>query len=300
MLNTQVLADRRARLRTTKGVHLACPPTVSRALAVPSAVDGRLVFVIPWLGHTWIGTTDTDFDDDPAQARADAADVSYLQASVRRYVPALANAPVHFTNAGVRALVRQSGHESSVSRSHDLVDGDRDGHPHLIEVVGGKLTGYRAIAEEVTDLLCRKLGSSERATTGQRLLPGAGASEGASGLPIEALEPVYGRRVGRLAALAAADPALGQQLAPAYPDVGAQAVLAAREEHCATLADFLLRRTRLGFTADQGWAAVPRAADLLARELGWSPVRRDAEVAAYRAAIESTQAWRHGMINSDR
>ena len=260
-----------AGLRTTKGIHVTCPPTVTRALAVPSAVDGRLVFVIPWLGHSWIGTTDTDFDGDPSRRRATGEDVRYMMASVSRFVPALAQAPIHFTNAGVRALVRQEGDESSVSRSHRLLDGGREGRPGLVSIVGGKLTGYRAIAEEVTDLVCEKLGSHVRSTTAERPLPGAGAVAELTQVPREHVADAVRRARGASGgACERGARRWPRALSDAYPDVAAQVVLAAREEQCVRLTDFLLRRTRLGFTADQGRQAVAPAAALLARELGWS------------------------------
>ena len=59
--------DTKRHIRTTKGIHIAVPPMIESAMALESAVDGRLVFAIPWLGYTWIGTTDTDFDDDPVE-----------------------------------------------------------------------------------------------------------------------------------------------------------------------------------------------------------------------------------------
>jgi glycerol-3-phosphate dehydrogenase len=288
-----MLSQPAPRLRTAKGIHITCPPTTERALAVPSAVDGRLVFVIPWLGHSWIGTTDTDFDDDPSQARATGDDVRYMVASVSRYVPVLASAPVHFSNAGVRALVRQEGSESSVSRSHRLADGDREGTPGLVSVVGGKLTGYRAIAEEAVDLVCEKLGSRAKATTAEQALPGGRSTPRDSDRsgPTH-LASLYGSRAGEVAALAVEEPGLSQPLSPGYPDIGAEAVWAVREEQCERLIDFLLRRTRLGFSADQAVGAAAAAAAILARELGWSAARTASELAAYEAYVATTQAFR--------
>ena len=62
----------RPRVRTTRGIHIACANPPDNALALPSAVDGRLTFVIPWLGYAWVGTTDIDYDDDPADVARDA------------------------------------------------------------------------------------------------------------------------------------------------------------------------------------------------------------------------------------
>src|SRR5207245_11710675 len=109
-------------LRTTKGIHLACPPMSANALVLFTQSDGRLFFVIPWLGYSWIGTTDTDYEGDPGRARATAADVDYLLGAATPFFPALRPSDIFWTNAGVRALVRQPGSESSVSRLHRIVD----------------------------------------------------------------------------------------------------------------------------------------------------------------------------------
>jgi len=142
-------------IRTTKGVHITCPPATNRAVVVFSPVDNRLMFVIPWLGHSWIGTTDTDFTGDPATAHATAEDVDYMLRSVTEYFPKLEATPIYFSNAGVRALVKEEGSESSVSRMHRIADGARSGAENLISVLGGKITGYRAIAEEAVTQYAR-------------------------------------------------------------------------------------------------------------------------------------------------
>ncbi|MPZ20592.1 MAG: FAD-dependent oxidoreductase [Luteitalea sp.] len=290
--------DTPVRLRTTQGIHVAVPPLTTHAVALRSAVDGRVVFVIPWLGYTWIGTTDTDYGDDPASAHAGAADVDYLLRSVRPYFPGLRPRDILFTNAGVRALVRAEGAASKVSRLHRIVDGDRTGAEGLITIVGSKLTGYRAIAEQATDLACQKLGVTRRAETAERPLPGAVDEELAAERSTVSdgdathLEEVYGRRAARVLQLAVIDPSLRARLAPDYPDIAAQVVFAVREEQARRLSDVLLRRTRLGFTADQGRAAAERVADLMARELGWPERRRLDETRAYHNVITATQAFR--------
>ena len=109
----------RPRVRTTRGIHIACAHPPQNALALPSAVDGRLTFVIPWLGYTWVGTTDIDYEDDPSDVAATADEVDYLRRSVEPFVGGLGE--VLFTNAGVRALVRRDGDASAVTRSHQVI-----------------------------------------------------------------------------------------------------------------------------------------------------------------------------------
>ena len=238
------------RVRTTKGVHIACESFTNHAIFLESAVDGRAVFAIPWMGHTWIGTTDTDFDDDPSTASATDEDVRYLIESLASQLPPLRTAKRHWTTAGVGALVRTDGSPSGVSRMHRITT-ETSG---LVSVLGGKLTGYRAIAEEVVDGVCRELEVSARSTTATTPLPGGGP--GRSGVPH--LDAIYGSRAPRVQALADADPALARPLAPGHPDIAAEVVYSARHEWSDRVEDFLLRRSYLGFQADRGESALRR------------------------------------------
>lgn len=284
-------------VRTTKGIHLACPPMTTRALVLFSHIDRRLLFAIPRGGLTWFGTTDTDFNGDPGDVAATRADVEYVLASVARVFPSLRMRDVLYTTAGVRALVRQRGAESSVSRMHRIVDGGPGGPPGLISVLGGKITGYRAIAEETIDAVCRRLGATDRrSVTADTPLPGA-LGRGSGAVPDHAgvtphLYDLYGTRAEQVLALARTAPELGRPLSPAYPDIAAQVVLGVRSEHCVRLADFLRRRTLLGASPDQGRAAAAPAATVMAGELGWSAARLAEEIASYERDIAATQAFR--------
>jgi glycerol-3-phosphate dehydrogenase len=143
--------------------------------------------------------------------------------------------------------VRSDGSPSGVSRMHRLMSDT----PGLVSVIGGKLTGYRAIAEEVVDRLCGELQVSARSTTATTPLPGGGAER--SGVPH--LDAIYGSRAPRVQALAAADPALARPLAAGHPDIAAEVVYSARHEWCGRVEDFLRRRSYLGFQPDRGQAA---------------------------------------------
>jgi glycerol-3-phosphate dehydrogenase len=280
-------------IRATKGVHLVCPPLTDRAQVLFSAVDGRLMFAIPRAGYTWLGTTDTDYDGDPANAAATRADVDYIIESLRPAFPSLSAEQVLFTTAGVRALVMQPGRASTVSRLHRIADGESAGHPGLVSILGAKITGYRAIAEEATDVVCRRLGMATRASTAEAPLPGA-ADAPAARLQWPHLADLYGSRAPRVEGLAESDPELARPLSPHAPDIGAQVVFAVRHEHCQTVADFVRRRSLLGATADQGWSAVDAVSRLVARERGWSETQRLAAIDVYARDIARTIAFRAG------
>lgn len=288
------------RVRMTKGIHLAVEPLNREAWVLFSPVDRRLFFAIPWMGMSWLGTTDTDFRGDPSDAAATPADVEYLLRSAEHYFPAIRKQSLCFTNAGIRALVTRPGKESAVSRSHQLVDGERQGAPGLISVVGGKITGYRAIAEEVTDLIASRLRESAPCDTASAPLPGAVSGDAAerclreaaeAGIPPEsaaALLPLYGARLAELAALCREDPSLAGKIHPDYPEVRAQARLAIEQEYCRNLDDFLARRTALAFSPDQGRKALETVASLMGARLGWDAGETRRQHARWEAYLSRT------------
>ena len=279
----------RPRVRTTRGIHIACPNPPKHALALPSAVDGRLLFVIPWLGYAWVGTTDIDYRDDPADVVATPQEIDYLRRSVEPFVGGLGD--VLFTNAGVRALVRREGHASAVTRSHQIIaEQDPVG---LVSIIGGKLTGYRGIAEEATQRVCRLLDRQGRSTTATEPLPGARPLVGPEPDVLTAgtrrhLERLYGTRRAEILRLVQERPDLGRPLMEHEPDVAAQVVHATRHEACERVADFVFRRSRLAFTPHRGRPALARIAGVMREELGWSDQRTADELAHCRKLLDRT------------
>jgi glycerol-3-phosphate dehydrogenase len=139
--------------------------------------------------------------------------------------------------------------------------------PNMFSVLGGKITGYRAIAEEAANAAAARLGLTAPCRTATDLLPGGGP---APDTPFGAL---YGSRAPEV-----------EKLVAAHGPIGAQARFAARHEFCRHLDDFLLRRTEFAFASDLGASVAPAALDALSEELQWDSARRDAEWAAYRRA----------------
>ena len=236
-------------IRRTKGVHVVVPQITRQALVIFSAVDRRLMFAIPRGGQTWLGTTDTNYAGDPADARATREDVQYVLASFAHVFPQLAMKDVLFTTAGIRALVLRRGSPSSVSRMHKIVEDSLN--PGVISVLGGKITGYRAIAEQVTDALCRRLVVDAECLT--------------ASTPLAEPPPAGG---------------------PA-----AHAAFAVTNEHAVHLSDFMRRRTALGSSADQGWGLAAQIAEAMGVQLGWSPEQTTTELDAYRREIDATRGF---------
>jgi glycerol-3-phosphate dehydrogenase len=315
------LADPRVhpRLRTTKGVHLMLrrERVGNRgALIFRSPLDGRVMFVLPWGHFTYLGTTDTDFTGPPEEARADAEDVAYLLASANHLFPGAGLVPrdVLSTWAGIRPLLspaREQGEEvpeSATSREHEIWR-DRSG---LVNVAGGKLTTYRVMAADTVDFAARTLRENHgRAVpdspTEELPLPGAPGVEwedfaarvhaeaGALGLGAETAERLaraYGEEAREVLEAVARDPALGAPLVPGLPYIWAEVPHAVRREMAVTLEDLLRRRTHVFYeTADGGMGVARAVAARMAEHpgIGWGPAEIDAQVEAYREAVEKTR-----------
>jgi len=169
---------------------------------------------------------------------------------------------------------------------------DADG---LISVIGGKITGYRAIAEEVTNLVCKKLGVTKPCQTADLPLPGARDTApdlNTADDTLYYLRSLYGDRMRDALQLAGTDARLLQRLAPQYPDIVAQVIFAVREEQCLTLADFMRSRRLLASTPGQGMKAVSAIARWMGTELGWPPAETATQRDAYQSWVEETQAFR--------
>jgi glycerol-3-phosphate dehydrogenase len=275
-----------AAVRGTKGVHIAVPrERVGNrgAVTVVSAVDARVMFVLPAGAFTIVGTTDTATAAAPDEVRATEADVDYLLRSANAAFPdaRLTRADVVSAWAGVRPLVASgfTGSAASASREH-LVDVSRSG---LVTVSGGKLTTYRSMAAEVVDACERALGTTTTASATETtpLTGGDFASfEGevaaardvvGDAIVAERLVSAYGSEWTNVWALVENDARLGEPIVDGLPYRRAELVWGVTHELACTLGDLLVRRTHVAFeTPDAGLAAAAVAAETVAPLLGWT------------------------------
>ena len=304
-------------LRPTKGVHIVVDHArlpVTNAVVCFHPTDGRILFAIPWGDRTYVGTTDTDWQGDPALVAADAADVKYLLDAANSYFPAsaLVDDDVIATWAGLRPLIAQDGTASSVSREHEVIV-DPDG---LITVAGGKLTTYRKMSKDVVDravaLLRLTAGLDHElreAHTARIPLPGAvgwpedddharveaaiRAAGPVDGATAKLFAETYGTRGTDLAARMRTNPALAVPLVEGRPERLVQVDWAVDMELAKTVTDVMVRRTQLYFRDhDQGLGAVDLVAARMAERLGWDEARTTREVLAYQEEVARSRAWR--------
>ncbi|WP_299409170.1 glycerol-3-phosphate dehydrogenase [Acaryochloris sp. IP29b_bin.148] len=289
----------------TKGSHIIVDPfpgAPKAALYVEAAVDNRPFFILPWANQYLIGTTDIRYEGDLDRVKAENAEIDYLLSETNRVIPCaqLSRADIRFTYAGVRPLPYSAGKKtSSITRSHVLYDHASAGISNLISLIGGKLTTYRQVAEEMVDAALKKQGRHAPCTTQQELLPGAIAlndtlietmtSKYQAVMSREAvfhLFSIYGSQAVQILALVDQTPDLADPIVPHLLDIKAQVVYAVQTEQAHTLLDICLRRTTLAMQTNYGFDVLPAVTAILRQHCDWSEAECDRQIQQYHHYIE--------------
>ena len=274
-MDAEAGANKRAPMvAPSQGVHLVVDrsflPT-DHALLIPKTEDGRVLFAVPWLGKTVLGTTDTPRDDVATEPAPFKEEVEFILREAGKYLSrAPTRADVLSVWVGLRPLVRPPQDEDgrtqtkALSREHTVLV-DKSG---LVTVTGGKWTTYRAMAEDVLThcfdaglLAPRASGVTERLK-----LAGAPARSGES-LTQSPGEHEYGTDLAALRALPGADRWLWRDGGGGLSE--AMLRFAVRVEMARSVEDVLARRCRLLFLDARTAASLADAvAAILGEELG--------------------------------
>lgn len=314
----------------SSGVHVVLPDYYSpdhMGLIVPKTKDGRVVFMLPWLGRTVAGTTDSaaalsmrpEPNEEEIQFILDAIS-DYLTVKVRR-------SDVMSAWSGIRPLATDPNIKgtdtSSISRDH-VICVDPDG---LVTVTGGKWTTYRSMAEDAVNAAV-KTGDLKPAqdclthglplmgaygwdpafftvlsqtylrmkrSYGGKIVPGAMDSAAA-----KHLVDSYGGLAPRVAEIAQSE-GLGKRLAHGYPYLEAEVAYCARHEYCESVVDFIARRARIAFLdTNAATRAVPRVIEILAAEHGWDRHKKKMELADAKAFLETFKSAQNAQFDDGK
>jgi glycerol-3-phosphate dehydrogenase len=292
-------------VRRTKGIHLITRKLGDQALVLFSNVDNRLFFIMPWRDYSLIGSTDTDYHGDLDMVSANKTDVDYMIKSSRQVFPDLKMEDIYYTTAGLRPLAHIGGEKpSQVTREHKLLDHKtRDGIDGMMTVLGGKITAYRAVAQDAVDMACRKLKIQAICQTAETPLPGAPAvsdqnieqTAQETNLNVETIKhlaDIYGSRYTEVIKLVKDNRNLAEPICPHSADIMAQVKHSIEQENALYLGDFLLRRGSVGTSRCQGLDAVNKVADEMGNILNWSEHEKQAQIAQYKEQIALSQKFR--------
>jgi glycerol-3-phosphate dehydrogenase len=280
------------RIAPSRGTHLLIDGDdlpMGKAACIVPAGEGRMIFSLPWYGRTLVGTTDNDFEGDTAHPRPAENDIAYLLDATNSFFGvSLTESDLVGAYAGVRPLISTGDPRKSVdiSRKAELYETSSG----MLTITGGKLTTWRRMAKQTVDRLVEREGRAAPCHTDEIPLGMPARTEdleAPAGIGADATEQLafrYGHAARKVLAIARENPKLGRPIVPGRPDLLAEVALAARAEQARSVADVLLRRTRLGILAApelRSAKAVRPVADVLGAELGWSRRRRSHEAEAW-------------------
>lgn len=283
-------------LSLSRGIHVvlrAADLPLRQPVVVQAARERRILFVVPWGARTYLGTTDTAYEGDPGASGVTTADAEELFKLIGRILPSqgLRHDRIVSAWSGVRPLVRAASAGDSdstveLSRSHRLIETETG----VLALVGGKLTTYRAMAEEAVDRVEAQLGLDlPRCSTHRRpLVPGLPLEAAEYGMPdrlphLAELASRHGPLARELAGRIQRDPSLGERLIPDLPYLWVEVEHAIAAEGCVHLEDILRRRLPVALTdAELGVRVARPVAQRLVDAWGGSSARVDEEIDRYR------------------
>jgi len=313
-----LLKDNKQRLRTTKGIHIivrAEDLAIKRTMILSTIQDKRPVFAIPWRKFVILGTTDTYFDGDPDWVDIGDDDVDYLLETYNHYFPKgnLTKQNVISAYSGLRPLTFEEGKSAGqVTREYQIFEGPDS----FFNIIGGKLTTYRTMAQELVDRLGNALDESlgilaqnSKCTTDKTALYGG---------DIENYEQFESEWTSQLTGQFKFDEDVAQNLIESYgskvPDVltildkverGREKIIndlpylwgeidyCCSHEMAMALDDFLMRRTHL-FSLDpkQAMDVHVKVAERMSDILGWSENEKEDQLKRYKTKVEMVQAFK--------
>lgn len=263
--------------------------------------DGRFLFVLPWQGHTLVGTTDRK---SPAERLPEPPEyeIDWILKECSKYLSPdlkVRRSDVLSAWTGWRPLAvdPHAPPGAPASRDHVISENPKTG---VFFIAGGKWTTYRQMAEELVDRIVGPDGPRSK-TLDIKLHGGEGYSDhlsfqliqkyGMSQEVAEHLVDTYGARAWEVCEFTKPTgkswPRFGNPIIEGFPYVEAEVVYACREYAC-TIEDVLSRRTRLAFlNKEAAVEAIPMVADIMAEELGWSRKAKESHMRSARLYVES-------------
>jgi glycerol-3-phosphate dehydrogenase len=286
------------RIAPSRGTHVivdAAKLDMGEAACIVPAGEDRTIFALPWYGRTLIGTTDNDYDGDISHVAPSPDDIEYLLAAVNDYFGSeLTAGDAAGAYAGVRPLISTGDPRKSVdiSRRAELYETSSG----MLTITGGKLTTWRRMAKQTVDRLVERQGREAPCRTSEIPLGMTArpedleAGDWLSDEMRDQLAFRYGHAARDVLALAKERSELARPIVEGRPDLLAEVSIAATEEQARSVADVLLRRTRLGIlAADQlrDSDSVVAIAETLGGELGWSEERVSGEAEAWLGVAQA-------------
>ena len=301
-------------VRLTKGTHVIIPPVLGNYALLASIPPGDRVFLtVPWHNLALLGTTDTDYEGDPAAVRPEPAEADYLLGALNRVLrQPLGPRDVKGAWAGLRALVAGSGKpgQTPSATTREYRFHEDPWVENFISVCGGKLTTARALGEHLVKHIAARSDMAETLASGShtfdprlsRTAPLPGGQTGAFDVYVdyasweavrlfdvphpvaERIVRTYGSRWRNVLQPIAEDRSLARPLPGSPTLIAAEVHFAIRHEMAMGVDDFLLRRSGLSWTAALLPEVAAPAAEIFSEHFGWSNERKRSTIQKFAAA----------------
>lgn len=284
-------------LRRSEGIHIITKKLTENNLVTAVTPSGRHIFIIPWRGHSLIGTTDTEYlgspDDWKVTHKSIMGLIDEVNASFSDKIR-ISYKDVLYCYGGLRPLVEtETDDVYQSSRKYEIFDNSKDGIEGLLTVEGGKYTTSRNLALTVVNQACKKLGiKAVKSETDKNYLVGSEIEDIEAFVKycihlydsyeekqVEYLARNYGTEIATVMDIASGEKKLSEKL-NADGEILAQVVYAVKDEMALTLNDILFRRTGIGTLGHPGKDVLKKVADTAGRLLKWDAARIKAEISA--------------------
>jgi glycerol-3-phosphate dehydrogenase len=268
-------------IRPSQGVHIVLDGSFlesKSAIMIPKTDDGRVLFVIPWLGKLVVGTTDTPINDISLEPKALDEEIGFIMRNAGKYlIRQPGRKDILSVFAGLRPLATDPDNPEAtreVSRRHKITLSSSG----LLSIIGGKWTFYRRMAEETIDKAIRAGFLEKRTCVTKELRLGPDNQQDKN----QRLS-IYGNKSGEIEKLILENPGTGELLHPAFPYTKAEIIWICQNEMPVTLEDVLARRIRILFLdAKISMIIAPAVARIMAEKLGWDSDYTENQVSEYK------------------
>ena len=282
-------------VRRSEGIHIVTRRLVDKYVVGVLTPSGQRCNIMPWRGHSLIGTTDKEYKGNPDDYRVTRESVEEFISEVNGGFgqPGLVKYPdITYVYGGLRPLIEdQTKDVYKTSRRYEIYDNEKDGLAGLISVEGGKYTTSRGLAENVLRLVMKKAGKGyKKSVTAGQYLAGCeikdintfvasakSANRDFAESTVDYLARIYGTEFNNVMEIARSEKMYAAPL-DADGEMPAQVVYAIKNEMACTLTDILLRRTGIGTLGNPGSEVLESIAAITARELKWDTARTDLEL----------------------
>ena len=244
----------------SQGIHLVFDKSflpTENAIMIPHTSDGRVLFAIPWHGHTLVGTTDTEIKKIDLEPKALAEEIEFVLETAGQYLhKPPTREDILSVFVGIRPLVKsgEAKSTSSLSRDH-TIEIDNSG---MLTITGGKWTTYRRMAEDAINQAATLAKLPEKDCVTKEL-------------------KIYQTPENK-----------GELLHPNFPYTVEDVVSAVREEMARTIEDILARRLRILFlNAKAAIELAPQVAEIMAKELGKNETWKAEQISAFHEVAKN-------------